>query len=243
MDCVTAQMLLQLQTIRHDDFNSEDRTALESHLAHCPSCEHAARRYHEWDDQIQQAILAIPVPTSLGPNLIRQLDRSERRRRRLRWAKRSLACAMFLVASGGGFAFHAYTRPVLDAETVAWRHDQDEVHVEAAFDDWRLAEKLPALPVTLDFRLHVFHGRERLAGEQVPVALFRYREGGVGRQELKIYWVRTSTFQVAQLRDAQTSRRAARVIGRSPDGRWVFLAVSTTTDLEPFLRREPLQVG
>jgi hypothetical protein len=60
---------------------------------------------------------------------------------------------------------------------------------------------------------------------------------------LKIYWVRTSTFQVAQLRDAQTSRRAARVIGRSPDGRWVFLAVSTTTDLEPFLRREPLQVG
>jgi len=233
----------------------EDAAALDRHIGSCPACAAEARTAAAFDAAIGSAMRAVEVPAGLRERLFvaASVQRGTRLRRRT-YQFAALAASLFLVIGLAAGIFTA-TRPEPDAFAlverasrleVTMRFDPNMNFVGAGFDQaqtnetalnaWLKAERLPALPQpdgqSFDMSLIVSQHWEDVQGRQVPVVLFRGRDGGFA----KVYAFRSTQFNVKHLEDGNglaESNCQARYFKPLRDV--AFVVVFTGRDLSQFL--------
>ena len=230
MDCNLSRIMIALG---RRELTVADAAALDGHIVNCAACAVAARQSFAFDEAVSRVMTAVPVPPGLRASLMQTAYARrghEMRRKIYQWS--ALAAAV-LVAIGIGFGGYWQSRPSLDLQVLAERTESDREHSEQAVHAWLAAKDLPAqLPYEFDFRLYMSHGKEEIAGRDVPVILFAH-----GRDVARVYFVRKSQFNVDKAAYARTSFCTVEVFAdRHPE---FVIVVSYTTDrIDPFLRRK-----
>jgi hypothetical protein len=73
MDCNTARQLLVFDRPLASELAPPDAEALRTHLADCGACGRLAQAERTFDDQLGQALRAVPIPEGLRERLLTQL--------------------------------------------------------------------------------------------------------------------------------------------------------------------------
>jgi|GEM_PF-941036 len=256
MDCREALFFLRFRrpgVPGAGELAPDDTASLERHLESCPACAAEAKAAAAFDAALGSAMRAVDVPAGLRDRLFvaSSVERGHRLRRRA-YQLAALAACLFLTVGLAAGIFTA-TRPepdtfalVMQASRVepAFRFEnlqnvnfggRDlEAANRAALDAWLASERLPALPqpdgAKFDLNLLVSHHWEEVQGQQVPVVLFRGRDGGFA----KVYAFRSTQFRIKHLTDAADSNCQARVFSTDRSG-VMYVVVFTGPRLDPFL--------
>lgn len=104
MDCKTARLLLDFARPQACELETEEVTALESHLDHCADCHSQARGDRQFDERLGKAMQQVEVPAGLRDQLLARLE-SERgdwyRQRFAHGARLVVAAAALLLLAWG----------------------------------------------------------------------------------------------------------------------------------------------
>lgn len=258
MDCDTARLLLafrrpatrpnvpQAETFGLEgELTAKDAAELSAHVAGCPGCAAAAGRNAGFDAAVAAAMTDVPVPAGLGDRILKKAlarRRVQIARRVAQWVGTAACVAITLGLVYG--VFRAY-RPAFDFDALTLKEDIERDDPEAAVREWLTAERLPTdLPLDLDFGKHVFHGKERVAGRDVPVIVFQTWQKDDPRPiTAKLFLLRGDQFDLRGLKNAQSSFFIGQDIRPSEQDakvRYVILFSSPTT--APF-RKPPRPIG
>jgi hypothetical protein len=240
MDCRDAQFYLRFRRPGSDELGPEATADLDHHLAECPACGQAARSEAAFDRTIGSAMTAVAIPTGLRNRLVTHVAArrgTALRRKAYRYAGLATA-AMVLLGVGIGAL---NTRVVPNVESlIILNEPQDAEQQEAAVRTWLAQNKLPPqLPENFDYALHVHHGVERVQDRDVPVVVFRDRNGpGFA----KVYIFRNDArFKTDELREqiGKTNSRSqcTATVATVSDARGVvYVIVYTGPSLDAFLK-------
>jgi hypothetical protein len=221
VDCNTARMLSTFFGRQGSELAPEDASALEAHIAGCPSCASAVQFERAFDDRVAKAMLAVPIPTNLKSNLLDGIaaDRGAWYRKKF-YAVAGIA-ATILLAIGGVVAWQIGTAPELTLDGIAHqadRREQDRPNEAREFLARHGIDFQPERPLDLHFAESM--GMSEFQGKQVPAV---YLSNRIKNASATIYVVRDSDFkwknlpqgvsslpslygfQVAVLRDRQRS--------------------------------------
>ena len=240
MNCNLARMLLAFPKA---DLATEDRSALESHVAGCPVCACAAAGEAALRRAFAAAMQSVPVPPDLHAKLLREgFALRGARHRRMIYGWSALAAAV-LLAIGVGFGGYLHTRPEIDPDDVARRAEQDWEGRSGPVREWLIEQDLPeSLPVEFDFRHYVAHCWGELAGRKVPMLIFSGQFtsafGVAETHTAYVYIADATTFKnLDGLSDAQASltRVTVKRDPKRPD--LAYVIVHTGETLDPFLKR------
>lgn len=234
MDCRDAQFYLRLRRPGTDDLDPDAAASLDRHLAGCDGCAAAAQTLAGFDDAVGRAMRAVTVPEGLRDQLFAEVA-TRRGTVRRRTAYRYLAtAATVMVTCGLAFGVYSAARPQVDVKAIVDRGDElgqpqgAEKHIAAFLK----AQNLPALPEAFDPALFVHAGIESLQGRDVPVLLYRERNG---TGQAKVLAFRGTAFKLDTIRDEQASLFSAKPYP-NPTAGMTYVVVFTGIDLTPFLR-------
>jgi hypothetical protein len=238
MDCNLARVLLPHRRDA-DAFPAELYAALDRHLADCPGCTVVSQSHANFDAAVGSAMRDLPIPSGLASKLLAKTATV----RRVRFYRKAgqivgIAATVLIVAGLVGGVWWA-NRPAFNTDDVAARLDQVADNPERAVREWLDAEGLPTdLPLEFDFRHHVFHGKERRFGRDVPVIVFQtWRPGSDRPDTARLYLVPRASFNLRDLHDGQSSFFTAHAIRADREGgRVTFVVVYSGPNLDPFLK-------
>ena len=232
MECNLSRTLIALG---NNELAPEDAVALEQHLAGCNGCAQAAQKLRQFDARIGEAMRTVDVPPGLHDSLLKTAFAARGATLRRRAYQTAMLAASLFIAIGLIYGGYWRSRPELDTNALAVRTELEQEHREQASRDWMVAHNLPAkLPYEFDFRLCLFHGKEEIAGRDVPVIVFSN-----GRETAKLYFVRKNQFKTDDARFAKSSLCTVEVHA-SADPDIVFVVTYTTEKLDPFLLRRAI---
>ena len=263
MECRDAQFYLQFRRPGSTELDPDVAAGLDRHLHSCPVCATDAAVSARFDSAVSQAMRAVPIPAGLRERLVTRI--SERRGTILRRQAYRVAAlaASVLLAIGIGIGALTAARPVPDTFELTVRGDALAAVMQAdggqrvalqpdaptdpriaranrdRVQHWLADEGLPTtLPEPFDFGLLLSYHWEPIQGRQVPVILFRERQGS---GFAKVYLFRSLAFDLKTVPYAQSSYCEARPYPNRPAG-VTFVVVFTGQSLAPFLqgRAEPL---
>lgn len=237
MDCRDAQFYLRLRRPGSDELDPDVAAALDRHLAGCPACAAAGRAVAGFDAAVGRAMRAVSVPEGLRDQLF--AEAAARRGAVLRRAtyRYLAAAASVLVTCGLALGVYSAARPQADPRNLVGLGDE-LVQPQGADKQIRAflaAQKLPGLPQSFDPTLFLHAGTESVQGRDVPVLVFRERNGPGWA---KVYAFRDTTFKLNDLRDEQASHCSAKPFP-NPTAGVTYVVVYTGVDLTPFLSTGP----
>jgi hypothetical protein len=218
MQCRDAQFYLRLRRYAGDELGPDTAADLDAHLAGCAACALEARQAESFDRAVALAMRDVPVPAGLRDKLFTQVaaHRGGVIRRKV-YRAAALAASVFL-AAGLAFGVFSAARPRVDTAAMAHAADEAFQNPDEALRGWLAAQKFPpALPLPFRTDLLLSLGKEKVAGADVPVVVFRH-PGAVDDPHLtrgfaKVYLFRTDgSFDLADLRDAHASNTRVTVI-------------------------------
>lgn len=231
MDCHLSRLLL---AFRRSELTAEDAVALESHLAGCPGCAAAARRDAAERTALTAAMTAVPVPDGLRDRLVRSASRRQWAawRRTAGWWTGAVLTAVVALGVAVG-VYDRLTRPTFTTDRFATQLEREQDFSEQEVRQWLKAEGLPeTFPYDFDFFWHVIHGKQPVAGREVPFVLFQ-----TGRESCRVYVLRDSQYRLAEnALDEFTGSRFKITAVRQGDVTYVI--AYTGDSLAPFLKRE-----
>jgi hypothetical protein len=235
MDCRQAYFYLNVRG-PGDALSPETVADLDGHLASCPACATLAHTRAAEEVCLARAMTAVPVPATLRDKLQGTLRNKQKAVSRRRWVRASAMAAAVLLMVGIGIGFNAASRPRLNLEDWAQQADFQVENPDEAARLWLAEMNLPTqLPLAFDLSLLVFRGSERMQGRDVPVLVFRERNGP---EVARVYICRDEQFaQLKSLQEAQASRFTALLLRDahlSPDVTYVVMY--TGNNLDRFLR-------
>lgn len=257
MDCREALFLLRFRrpgVPGASEFAPEEAAALDRHLAGCAKCAAESQSAAAFDSALGSAMRAVEVPSGLRDRLIvaASVQRGTRLRRRT-YQLAALAASLFLTIGLAAGIFTA-TRPHPDTYELAAQASRLESTLrfeafvnagpgdferaqanETALAAWLKSERLPDLPhpegESFDLALLLSMHWEEVQERQVPVLLFRGRDGGFA----KVYAFRSTQFNLKNLQGAADSNCQARVFPTDRSG-VAYVVVFTGRDLAPFIK-------
>jgi hypothetical protein len=237
MECRDAQFYLRFRHPGSDELGPE-AADLVRHLAECPHCGPAARAEAAFDRAVGATMTAVAVPIGLRNRLVAHVAARRgaiHRRKAYRYA--GLAAAAVLLVGIGIGGLNRRVEP--DVSSLLVSADQAQ-NAEESVRTWLKDNNLPPqLPEEFDYNLHINHAVERVQDRDVPVIVFRDRNGpGFA----KVYIFRDSArFDTEELRKQNGERRPssqcmATVIAPADTRGVVYVVVHTGPTLDPFLK-------
>lgn len=234
MDCHDAQFYLRLRRPGSDDLDTDATSALDRHIAVCPSCAAAGQALAGFDAAIGRAMRSVHVPEGLCDQLFAEASTRRGLMMRRKAYRYAAAAASLLVTGGLAFGVYSVARPQADSLALIYHEDElgqpqgAQRHIEA----FLRTQRLPELPDRFDPALFVFAGTGSVQGRDVPVIVFRERNGtGLA----KVYVFRDTAFKLSAIRDEQASLCTAKAYP-IPTAGITYVVVYTGMDLAPFLR-------
>lgn len=239
MDCKTARLLLNFARPLSAELDTDERAALNAHVADCAECQQLRENEQRIDARIGQAMRAVPLPPNLRERILHTIDvrqRATHRPRLLRMAV-SLAASILLVAVGGYFWTHSLTRIDLEGMDPAAVSFLPETpgEVEEAFRERGFVVEAPA---EFDYSLLTYLDTTQRWGRPVPFV--HLQRGGAF---VRIYMLDRDQFDLNHLEDhpmAPSGRVMLKWLGHSPDGKFGYIVEYTGPSLEPFRNRQTL---
>lgn len=234
MDCTNAQTWLAFR--KPGELPPDELTALTAHLTTCPACASTVTVADHFDAVVGKAMVSVPVPAGLRDSLVKKAITRARVAMMRKLGQAAGIAATVLISLGLIYGVFVTLRPTFHLDDLTMREDSVRDDPERAVRDWLLAEKLPTdLPLDFDFRNHVFHGKERVRDRDVPVIMFQIPRPGQRPDVAKLYLVRREQFNLGQLKDAQSSFFAGKVV-RTSDAHpgVVYVVLYTSESLTPF---------
>lgn len=234
MDCRDAQFYLRLRRPGSDDLDPDAAAALDRHLAGCPACAAAGRALAGFDAAVGRAMRAVPVPEGLRDQLFAEAAARRGAVLRRKTYRYLAAAASVLVTCGLVYGVYSAARPQADVTALTGPVDElfQPQGAEKQIATFLKAHRLPGLPVQFDPTLFVHAGTESVQGRDVPVLVFRERNGpGFA----KVYAYRDTAFKLDAIRDEQASLCSAKPYP-NPAAGMTYVVVFTGADLAPFLR-------
>lgn len=238
MDCNDAQFYLRLHRPGLDAPEPDVAAALDRHLASCPGCAADARRLEGFDAAVGRAMRGIEVPLGLRSRLIADLSARRGAVHRRRAYRLVGVAASALLAVGLVVGAFTAARPTFDPEELVLKAEEQSTAAgaEHAVGEWLKAEGLPpTLPESFDYGLAQVFGTTRVQGRDVPVVVFRDREG---RETAQVLALRPWQFKLNAVRPAQASGWQVKVYPPDRATGVVFVVLYTGDSLAPFLRRQ-----
>lgn len=238
MDCNTARLMTLLsRPSGPGEFSADDLTALQSHLAECPSCRAQQASQSQFDRAVSQAMVSVLVPTDLEARLIRATLAAQGAALRMKLARYTVAASVLLVSALFGFGIYAHLRPSFDTRALADHFDREFQSPESTVREWLIDQSLPgSLPLDFDYQHHDFHGYARIQDHTVPVVVFKAWSANAPRPDMaRVYIVRPGQFDLKSLQDAQTSFCNVQVIPEPRQG-LAYVILFTSPNLDPFLK-------
>jgi hypothetical protein len=174
----------------------------------------------------------------LRNRIVQKITLYRKLQRRRRVGRYALVAAILAMLGITGHGLYRAAQPTLNLEVLARDLDRMVERPDQALSEWLSEQRLPPeLPLPFDFRQYVFHGYQRIAGRNVPVIVFqRWRGSATTPEVLKLYIVKSSDFHLDSLLATSGSFYTARVITHeAEDPGIIYLALSTTAELTPFL--------
>ncbi|QDU21513.1 DUF3379 family protein [Urbifossiella limnaea] len=233
MDCRDAHYFLRLRRPGSDDLDPDAMASLDRHLACCPACAAAGRALAGFDAAVGRAMRAVPVPDGLRDQLFTEASVRRGAALRRRTFRLLAAAASVLVTCGLALGVYSAARPQADVAGMLAQGDElampqgAEKQISAFLKSQRLPE-----PPPLDPSLFIHAGTESVQGRDVPVLVFRERNGpGVA----KVYAFRATSFKLDALREEQASHCSTKLYAHPAAG-VTYVVVYTGMDLTPFLR-------
>lgn len=208
-------------------------SALDRHLAGCPACAAAGRALTGFDAVVGRAMRAVPVPDGLRDQLFAEASARRGAVLRRKTFRLLAAAASVLVTCGLALGVYTAARPQADVAGLLVRADELAMPqgAEKQISAFLKSQRLPELP-PLDPNLFIHAGIESVQGRDVPVLVFRERNGpGVA----KVYAFRDTWFKLDALREEQASHCSTKLYGHLAAG-VTYVVVYTGMDLTPFLR-------
>lgn len=234
MDCRDAQFFLRFRRVGPDELGPAESAALDAHLGGCTRCAADARAAFATDVAFAAAMRDVPIPGGLRDRLVAAAFSRRGVAVRRKVYRFAAVAASLMLAVGLGIAAFTASRPHPDTLALAMQGDAvgDAHAAEATVRQWLGAKRLPAIPEDFDYHLLLTYGSEEVQGRDVPVVVFRERNGpGFA----KVYAFRTTTFDLKGVREAQSSYCRAKPYPDPVTG-VTYLIVFTGQDLAPFLR-------
>jgi len=229
MTCATTNLLLAFN--RPGDLGTEERAALDAHLATCPACA-GQSALREDDAAIAAAMKAVTIPVGFRDALQNSAISTQNGLWRAAWARRlSATAAAFMMLLLGYGVIANLARPGLDSNQLLADFDL-RGSGGLDYDDWRHVEGVPLLPEDFDLRLMTFAGRQPLHGRLTPTIRLQAANG----QDAIVYFVRDAQFRLGDLAESVGSENSVRVYRDQPGG-WTVVVVHTGSSLAPFLHR------
>jgi hypothetical protein len=242
MECRDAQFYLRFRRPGADELGPEAAADLDRHLAECPMCGPAARAEAAFDRAMGTAMTAVPIPAGLRNALVAHVaaSRGAVLRRKAYRSAGLLAAAVLLVGVGLGL-LNTKKAPDVDALIALFESQAaPDPHGEAV-GHWLAQHNLPpTLPADFDFALHEDHRVERVQNRDVPVIVFRDRNG---QGKAKVYAFREDArFALKTLREengksAPSSQCTVTYIAPPETPGVVYVIVHTGPTLAPFLKQ------
>ena len=229
MNCHLSHLLL---AFRPNELAADDRAALDTHLATCPTCALFAKAAAATDAAFRKAMLAVPVPSGLQAKLhssVAALQRAARWRKAKAWGA-GLAAAV--VVGLGAWGVFESTKPPLTTAIAIGHLEDERLMKERHVREWLVSEGVPAdLPKEFDFRQHSAHGTGPLGPMKVPFVLFQNDRG-----QCRVYIFRRDAVRTppGEWKDVFGSEYNLNAVER--DGYVYLIAVSTSTTLDAFLK-------
>lgn len=235
MECRDAQFYLRFRRLDPDELGQDLTGTLDRHLAACPHCAADSKSAIAFDTALASAMQAVTIPAGLRERLIANVSAQRGAILRRKAYRYAAVAASLLLAVGIGIGAFTASRPQLDTASLAMQGDAliDHRTAEAAVRNWLATERLPTqLPEPFDFSLLLTYGTEKVQGRDVPVVVFRDRQGpGFA----KVYVFRSTLFDTRGVIEAQASHCQVRLYPDRATGT-LFAVVFTGQDLTPFLR-------
>lgn len=236
MECRDAQFYLRLRRHAADELGADVTAAIDGHCATCAACAADARSAAGFDRAVATAMKSVPVPASLRERLVTQAARAQGAALRTKALRAGGMVAAALLAVAIGLGVFTNLRPTVNTQDLVEINGDQFANAEGATQKFLAKHKLPdRLPQPFDYDLHVFNGFEEVAGNHVPVVVFRSpNDNGFA----KVYiFAADGRFDLKKLEEAQGSHARAQVLPEGTDQfrgfRYVF--VHTGRDLQPFL--------
>lgn len=121
MDCSMARLFTLLEQPGREELASDERRALEQHLAECESCRQLVVDEERLDRQIARSMTAVEVPQGLKKQIFLRLS-TERGKKQRRWgatmARVGAVAAGIALLIGAWRLFYAPARPVIGADDI-----------------------------------------------------------------------------------------------------------------------------
>ena len=212
----------------------DSTAALERHLTGCPACAAAGRALAGFDAAIGRAMRAVPVPEGLRDQLFAEVATRRGAVLRRKTYRYLAAAASVVVTCGLALGVYSAARPQADVTQLIIHNDElgQPQGAERQIAAFLKAHRLPALPEPFDPTLFIHAGTETVQGRDVPVLIFRERNGpGLA----KVYAFRDTSFKLDAIRDEQASLFTAKPYPNAA-ARMTYVVVFTGMDLSPFLR-------
>jgi len=235
MTCETARILLLFyRPGKTTDLAAEDVSALEGHLATCPTCAPLIAQQTATDGAIGRAVRQITVPGGLKDRLQTRTETEAGRLWRRKWTMRIAATAAVLITGFLGWNGDvAATRPAFDSWQLAAFNDELIQEPYRAGPEFLGRQGVPGpLPEDFDFQKMTSHGFAKVQGQTVPVLEFRAGENGIAR----VYVLRPGQFSTKDATETQNSTVTVRLYRDRPAAGWTTVIVHTGNGLQPFLK-------
>lgn len=207
MDCKSARTLLDFAQPRGFDLATEERAALEAHLAECSECDCLARAERLFDAHVGKAIRGVPVPVGLKERLLTKLRR-ERDDWWKQWANRglrySLAAAAIFLVTWGVFLWNAsQLDPVTDGELeqeVLTAYEYSPPSPEEVEKWFEKKGKKVKVPREYNYRFLTCYNLTEFKGREVPHLLFvRSYPNSAEVQTVQVYILSDRQFNLSEL--------------------------------------------
>ena len=243
MDCNLARQLMVFRrTSGPSELSRDDVTALNAHVATCPTCTLQLEQQATFDASITKAMKSVLVPAGAKNRVLMATitKQTTQFRRKLLTTASLAACLLLAVGFATGF-FHNL-RPAFDTHQLAWTNERILETPERSVQEWLASQDLPTTaPIEFDYFNYLEHSKQTEQGRDVPVVTFVVRQPNSPRYDFaKMYVITDGQFNFKKLKDDQTSLCTVSVFRdpRRPGIAWVVL--HTTQTIDPF--RKPIPV-